>query len=107
MDDDVELHDGGVSSVNGKHGRGVSSCARLSSRTRKLTEFFADFGNDEVDDLDDATDNELDDYGNEEDAMEDNDAIDDYDECTKKEDITLLEDASKGGGDKGISFRPD
>jgi hypothetical protein len=107
MDDDIELHGGGVSSSNGEHGRGVSSCARSSSRTRKLTEFFADFGNDEVDDLDDTTDNELDDYGNEEDAMEDNDATDDDDERAKKEDIALLEDASKGGGDKGISFRPD
>ena len=57
--------------------------------------------------MDDATDNELDDYCNEEDAMEDNDAIDDNDKRAKKEDIALLEDASKGGGDKGISFRPD
>jgi hypothetical protein len=32
------------------HGRGVSSYARLPSRTRKQTEFFANFGNDEVDD---------------------------------------------------------
>ena len=100
---DGKLHGRGVSSGNGKyelHGGGVSSCARLSSRS------FADFGNDEVDDLDDATGNELDDDGNDEDAMDDDDATDD-DERAKKEDVALLEDASKGSGDKGIFFRPD
>ena len=94
MDEDVELHGRGVSSGNGKyelHGRGISSCARSSSRTRNQTEFFADFENDEVDDLDDTTDNELDDYGKEEDAMDDDDTTDNDDEHLKtKEQMTAV-----------------
>jgi hypothetical protein len=89
---DVELHGGSVSSGNGEYGRGVSSCARLSSRTPNQTDFFADIENDEVDDLDNTTENELDDYGNDEDAMDDdNDATDDDDEHLKtKEQMTAL-----------------
>ena len=94
MDEDVELHGRGVSSGNGKyelHGRGISSCARSSSRTRNQTEFFASFENDEVDDLDDTTDNELDDYGKEEDAIDDDDATDNNDEHLKtKEQMTAV-----------------
>jgi hypothetical protein len=94
MDEDVELHGRGVSSGNGKyelHGRGVSSCARSSSRTCNQTEFFADFENDEVDDLDDTTDNELGDYGKKEDAMDDDDATDNDDEHLKtKEQMTAV-----------------
>ena len=103
---DGKLHGRGVSSGSSNvkyelHGRGVSSCARLSSRS------FADFGIDEVDNLDGTTGDELNDHGNDKDAMDDDDATDDDNEHAKKEDVALLEDASEGGGDKGIYFRPD
>ena len=89
-DGEYELHGGGVSSGNGEyelHGGGVSSCARSSCRTRQQTNCFADFGNDnhsdssyevdsndgEEDDLDDVTGDQLDNDGNNEDAMDDDD----------------------------------
>jgi hypothetical protein len=70
------------------HGGDVGSCARSSCRTSRQTIFFPDFGNDnhsdssyevdsndgEEDDLDDVTDNELDDFENDVDAKDDDDS---------------------------------